>query len=123
MTEIIVHKGLKPKYWLRSLWWEIILCNLFTSYSKIWKEHPLVHYPLTIDIALGDIHLYYLKYGFSYVIRRINTYNKVLANRMSGEKEEDLQIKHFQRTKKLTNPISIEKQLEMEMQNLEHEYY
>ena len=120
MREIIVHKGLKPKYWLRSLWWKIVVRSVFLLYADIWKEHAIVHYPLTIDIELGSMRLYYLKYGFHHVCERITTYNKLLADRIAGKEEEDLSPKFFQRAVKLTNPVSIEKQLEMEMQDLKY---
>jgi len=125
MTEIIVHKGLKPRYWLRNLWWKFIVGKLFESYAKdAWKDHALIAYPIAIDIALGTMRLHYLKHGFYHVFKRINTYNHVMANRLSdrmaGKEEDDLSLKSFQRAVRLTNPVSVEKQLETEMQELEY---
>jgi len=72
-----------------------------------------------IDIELGTMRLYYLKHGFYYVFKRINTYNKVIVSRMSGDIEE-ISIEFFQRKVKLSNASSVEKQLEKEMKELEY---
>jgi len=80
---------LQKKYWLRYIWWRIVDKRVLLLIAKAWKEYPIVAFPLTIDIEIGNMIYFYLLNGWNKTLVRCTTYNEVIAAHLKGEGRDD----------------------------------
>ena len=109
---------LKSEYQERNRLWE----KYYKRFSLmvawlLWRNNVLIHYPLVIDIKLGNMKYHYLQYGLKRVLIRINLFNRILVTRIS-DKSIDLDPDTFYITTVLTSREDIEKQLEKELRQV-----
>ena len=119
MDKLIVDTlELKPEYQEANRLWEKFYKRFFRVVAwLLWRNRPLVHYPLVIDIELGNMQYQYMYFGFKKTLIRINRFNVILVARMN-DKGVDLNYKRFYKTEILTNAETIEKQLDIELREV-----
>lgn len=109
-------KDLKPEYRILYVVWIIFIKPVCKFFAWGWRNYPMVHFPLIIDIELGETMYFFFKYGFKATIVRIRYYNEYLAKRIErsikGEEEEDI-ISEF-----LTEEAKLRTDLNEEMNEL-----
>ena len=109
---------LKPEYEAANRLWEKFFKRFFRVIAwLLWRNRPLVHYPLVIDIELGNMQYQYMYFGFKKTLIRINRFNVILVARMDN-KGVDLSRKRFYVTEVLTDPEEIEEQLNKELRSV-----
>lgn len=92
--------------------------ELAIAYAEfIWRDDPMVSYPLQIDIKLGNMKFYFFKHGMKGVRNRIDKYNKVLISRVH-KNSDDIDTTQFYIQSIFTDKRSIENQLDNEAEHL-----
>ena len=101
---------LRPEYQERNRLWENYYKRfcLFIAHMR-WRPLSIIHYGLVVDIELGSMKYYYLKYGMTYVIKRINYYHIAI------KKRTELDPKDFYIHTLLTDTEDINNQLDKEI--------
>jgi len=119
MDKLVVETPeLKPEYKERGRLWKKYVrrvCRVLAWF--IWRYKPLIHYPLVLDIELGSMEFYYLKYGLRKTLERINLYNRILVARLT-EKETLIDPSKFYISTVLTSTEDIEEQLDRELRQV-----
>lgn len=112
-------KDLQKKYWLRYILWRIVDKRVLLLIAKAWKEYPIVAFPLTIDIEIGNMIYFYLLNGWNKTLVRCTTYNEVIAAHLKGEGRDDEGID----LQCLTKKARYQAELDREISGLINEYY
>ena len=117
----IVQEELLPKYRSQDWWWRNVFIRLARIYAKTgWKHVALISYPLMIEIELGLMRYYFYKDGWIGVKDRIATFNMVLAERLEGRDNLDLNPDEYHEIRTITDPDEI---LDYELNQLIKEDY
>lgn len=104
----VVRKELLPKYRSQDWWWRKVFIKAARFYARIgWKHAPLISYPLMIDIEFGLMRYYFYKDGWIGVKDRITSFNIVLAEKLKGHDDLDLNPDEYHEIRTLTDPDEI----------------
>jgi len=118
---IVTNRKLKPEYRRRNWWWNRFFKKFFLKYSEsVWKNQALIAYPLTIDIELGTMRYFYMKYGFTHVYMRITKYNVIMVARLTGRGDivDFLEEEDFYEKTVLIREEDIKDQLDKEISEI-----
>ena len=117
MNLLVTEKELKEEYRHREWQWNTFYRRVAQKYAEVlWKNNPLILYPLSMDIAIGNMKYRYFKFGIKHVWNRINRYHEVFARKFRG-RDVDLEVdsEQFYIRTVLTNEEDILDQLDKEI--------
>lgn len=117
MDLLVTEEELKEEYHRKEWLWDTIYQRIAQKYANLlWKNNPLILFPLKIDITLGNMRYHYYKYGITRVKERIDGYGRIIAGKLRG-RDFDLELdsKEFYIKTVLTDEESILDQLDKEI--------